>query len=198
MKNTIEQDKDRLKELYELFDDAQRADFIRRWDVASAVPNYISILDRDIAHLEGLIENHSTRINKYTMYGFMVFVIISAGNWFLTGSFDYPDWSKGIIYAAVGMYIYTLFIVAPANQELLNTANKNRQRYLFEAEAVGVNPQLMNRICSLLSLKHFTNTEPVPDDLDEQIESVRNATAFEIVESVLREPRNLYFNWTNY
>jgi hypothetical protein len=198
MKNTIEQDKDRLKELYELFDDAQRADFIRRWDVASAVPSYISILDRDIAHLEKLIEKQSTQINKYTIWGFAVLAVIAAGNWFVTGSFDYPDWAKGILYIAVGMYIYVLIITAPANQELLNTANKNRQRYLYEAESVGVNPQLMNRICSLLSLKHFTNTEPVPDDLDEQIESVKNATAFEIVESVLREPKNLYFNWTNY
>jgi hypothetical protein len=198
MENTIEQDKVRLKELYELFDDAQRADFIRRWDIASAVPSYISILDRDIAELEKLSEKLSTLINKYTIWGFVALAVIAAVNWFLTGSFDYPDWAKGFIYIAVAMYVYVIIAVVPSNQERLNTARKNRQRYLYEAEAVGVNPHLMNRICSLLALKHFTNEDPVPDDLDEQIESVKNTTAFEIVQSVLREPKSLYFHWTDY
>lgn len=170
-----------LKWLDGMFNEPQKVEFLRRWDIATTAPRYISILDKDIAHLEKLIENQSTRINKYTTYSLIGLLVIAIGNWFITGAFDYPEWAKFLLYFGVATYLYVLLITVPANRELLNTANKNRQRYLFEAETAGASPQSINSLCELLSLNGYDNAES-------RIEAQKAVIAQSIAKAVLREP----------
>ena len=180
--------------------DAQKAEFSRRWGIVNTLPPIIKDCDEDIATLEKSIKDGAKNSQSGLFWSIGIISALYAWSFFTQGELSFPDWAKVPLYIWLALYLYSTIFWQQTNRQILAQAIRRRTDIAAQIYAVGVREEDLVKLCKLLLLQDSGLDRDQADKNDLDVLDMQTRINGDLVTQIEvdRSLHQIDYKWTNF